>query len=113
MPPPPSGAGDGEGADEEQGEESGAWPASHGGHTTYLTADEELLTVLPRGNALSLVALAPGLLSFVKLVSRARAVAAPRYDVSLRFAGRVEEGEEAAAATATQKKKGKVKRPVT
>lgn len=76
------------GAADAEGEEEDplAWPASHGGHVTYLTGDDELLTVLPRGNALSLVALEPGVLSFVKLVSRAHAGAAPRYDAALRFA---------------------------
>lgn len=97
--------GDGAGAEEVDGEDPLAWPAAHGGHVTYLTGDEELLTVLPRGNALSLVALEPGVLSFVKLVSRAHAGAAPRYDAALRFAAPPQASVEAAAASSRGDKK--------
>ena len=59
------------------------WPAEAGGFVCYMTADEELLTVPAKRNALSLVLKEPGLMSFVKLVTaRAEGV---RYDVSLHF----------------------------
>jgi Rps23 Pro-64 3,4-dihydroxylase Tpa1-like proline 4-hydroxylase len=59
------------------------WPAEAGGYVCYLTSDEELLTVPPKRNALSLVLKEPGLMSFVKLVTaRAEGV---RYDVNLHF----------------------------
>lgn len=106
---PPSSVGDADalggdaGAEEADGEDPLAWPAVHGGHVTYLTGDEELLTVLPRGNALSLVALEPGVLSFVKLVSRAHAGAAPRYDAALRFAAPPQASVGAAAPSSHQR----------
>ncbi len=62
---------------------SAEWPAEAGGYVCYMTADEELLTVPAKRNALSLVLKEPGLMSFVKLVTaRAEGV---RYDVSLHF----------------------------
>ena len=62
---------------------SAEWPAEAGGFVCFMTADEELLTVPAKRNALSLVLKEPGLMSFVKLVTaRAEGV---RYDVSLHF----------------------------
>jgi len=60
---------------------SAEWEEEAGGYVTYLTPDEELLTVPPTPNGLSIVGLAPGVQSFVKYVSQD----APevRYDVAL------------------------------
>jgi hypothetical protein len=64
--------------DEAWGEGSGV-----GGYVTYLTSDEELLTVMPASNAASLVLREPGLMSFVKYVTAG--APGPRYDVALQF----------------------------
>ena len=75
----------------------GTWPEAVGGYTTFLTADEEVATAMPRPNTLSLVLRPPAVMSFVKYVT----AAAPgnRYDVALRFAcadtaGDGDEGED-------------------
>jgi hypothetical protein len=60
------------------------WPAEHGGHTVYLTAAEQLLTVPAKANTLSLVLRGRGTMSTVKLVSAA--AEENRYDVALTFA---------------------------
>lgn len=57
----------------------GEWPTAAGGHVTWLTMDEELLTVPVRPNALTIIAAEPGMHSFVKYMS-AQAPAA-RVDV--------------------------------
>lgn len=59
------------------------WEDAWGGAAHYLTADEELLTLNPVANALTLVARAPGVFSFVEFVN----ADAPevRYDVALQF----------------------------
>lgn len=59
-----------------------AWPESAGGYTVLLTADEELCTVEPRANALSVLGLPDGATSFVKYVT----ADAPgtRFDVVIR-----------------------------
>jgi len=64
--------------DEAWGEGSGV-----GGYVTYLTSDEELLTVLPASNAASLVLREPGLMSFIKYVTAG--APGPRYDIALQF----------------------------
>eukprot|EP01138_Halocafeteria_seosinensis_P001504 gb/GECG01001542.1/.p1 GENE.gb/GECG01001542.1/~~gb/GECG01001542.1/.p1 ORF type:complete len:361 (+),score=54.03 gb/GECG01001542.1/:1-1083(+) len=59
------------------------WDIDKGGHIVYLTKDEELLTVPPQRNSLSLLCKEPGILSFVKYVNHH----APenRYDVSAQY----------------------------
>ena len=67
--------------------EDGAWAAAgdeSGGATTYVTADEELLTVPPLANSLSLVLREPGVASFVRYLSAA-APAGGRWDAALSF----------------------------
>jgi len=59
------------------------WSEATGGYVTYLTSDEELMTVLPAPNSLSLVLCEPGVMSFVKHVSAA--APEPRYDVAMQF----------------------------
>jgi hypothetical protein len=59
------------------------WDDAAGGCVTYMTADDELLTVPPKANALSLVCREPGVMSFVRFVSHA--APEPRYDVALQF----------------------------
>ena len=46
-----------------------AWPESAGGYTVLLTADEELCTVEPRANALSVLGVPDGATTFVKYVT--------------------------------------------
>lgn len=60
------------------------WPESHGGYVSYLTSDEERLTVGVVGNSLSLVLRPPGVMSFVKFLTHH--TTENRYDVSLSFA---------------------------
>jgi hypothetical protein len=59
------------------------WEEDAGGYTSYLTSDEELLTVVPKQNRLVLVQREPGVMSFVKFVTHA--AAENRYDVALQF----------------------------
>ena len=61
----------------------GEWEDAWGGTTTYLTADEERESVSPQGNSLCLVAREPGLLSFVKHLSRQ--APEPVYQVLLQY----------------------------
>lgn len=58
--------------------------AAAGGSIVFLTADEELLTVPPAGNSLSLVLREPAVMSFVKYVSAA--APAVRYDIAMTYA---------------------------
>jgi hypothetical protein len=44
-------------------------PEEHGGYTSYLTTDTELLTVTPKRNSLSIVLRAPEVMSFIKYVN--------------------------------------------
>ena len=62
----------------------GEWPLEAGGFVSYLTSDEEVLTVPVKPNTLSVVAKPPGLYSFVKYVNHK----APgiRFDVLAHFA---------------------------
>lgn len=59
------------------------WPESHGGYVSYLTSDEELLSVPPKANSLSLVLRPPGVMSFVKYVNHMGRE--NRYDYALQF----------------------------
>ena len=45
------------------------WDERVGGTMTYLTADEEVTSVVPRGNALSIILRPPGVFRFTKYVS--------------------------------------------
>jgi Rps23 Pro-64 3,4-dihydroxylase Tpa1-like proline 4-hydroxylase len=69
--------------DEAWAEGSGAGGSGAGGFVTYLTSDDELLTVLPASNAASLVLREPGLMSFVKYITAG--APGPRYDIALQF----------------------------
>jgi hypothetical protein len=60
-----------------------AWGERCGGYTSYMTSDEELLTVTPKRNALSVVCVEPSVFSFVKLV--AHSAPEPLYDAHLQF----------------------------
>ncbi|KAA0153625.1 hypothetical protein FNF29_03013 [Cafeteria roenbergensis] len=58
------------------------WPEEAGGYTVMLTSDEELCTVEPTSNSLSVLGVPPGATTFVKFVT----ASAPgvRYDVCMR-----------------------------
>lgn len=58
------------------------WPEEAGGYTVMLTSDEELCTVDPANNTLSVLGVPPGATTFVKFVT----ASAPgvRYDVCMR-----------------------------
>ena len=75
VPPVPAGSSDGD----------GAWVDSAGGFTAFITADEEVASVSPQPNTLSIMLVMPGVMSFVKYVTAS--APSPRYDVALRFAG--------------------------
>lgn len=59
------------------------WPDEAGGYVTYMTADDELLSIPPKANNLSIVCKEPGVMSFVKFVSHR--ADETRYDVAMSF----------------------------
>jgi len=60
-----------------------AWKEDDGGFVTYLDSEDELLTLIPRNNTLSLVYREQGCMQFVKFVGLT--APAPRYDFQLTF----------------------------
>lgn len=67
-----------EGLDVHLGFQEGTWMDEDGGYTTYLDAEDEILTLVPAANTLSLVLREVGTMRFVKHISAT--AAAPRYD---------------------------------
>jgi len=66
------------GLDVHLGFQDGTWIDDDGGYTTYLDAEDEILTLVPAANTLSLVMREEGTMRFVKHISAT--AAAPRYD---------------------------------
>lgn len=63
------------------GDEADSWPEAVGGYTVMLSADEELCTVEPRANALSVLGVPDGATTFVKFITAE--CPGVRYDVRM------------------------------
>jgi len=72
-----------EGLDMHLGFQDGTWVDDDGGYTTYLDAEDELLTLVPSANTLSLVSREAGTMRFVKYLCNT--APGPRYDYQNSF----------------------------